>query len=109
MSKLDEVIERKLDEIDEMSVTDDGFKEATQGVSSLIDANTKTESTEPKWLKWLKGIGIVAGIASPFVLKAMDQSHDKECLRETFEYEKTGAIMSTGGKHVLSNALKFKH
>jgi len=109
MSKLDEVIGKKLDEIDEMSVTDDGFKEATQAVSSLIDAQTKSESKESKLGKIGKWALALIAAASPFVLNAMNNRKDDERLNTVLEYEKTGAVMSTGGKSVLSKVLKFKH
>jgi hypothetical protein len=38
----------------------------------------------------------------------MGQRKDDERLDKILEYEKTGVVMSTGGKSTLSSILKFK-
>ena len=109
MSKLDEVIEKKIEELDEMHVTDEGFKEASQAVCGLVEAQAKNENKTSRWSKI--GTFVLAGLGaiSPFVINAFNQRKDDERLDKVLEYEKTGAIMSTGSKHVLSSVFKFKH
>ncbi len=109
MSKqLDDMISKKIEELDEMSVTDDKFKESAQAVSTLVDAQTKSDSKESKWAKVGKWCLAVLAAVSPFVLNAMGQKKDDERLDKILEYEKTGVVMSTGGKSTLSSILKFK-
>lgn len=109
MSKqLDDMISKKIEELDEMSITDDKFKESAQAVSTLVDAQTKSDNKESKWAKVGKwGLAVLAAV-SPFVLNAMGQRKDDERLDKILEYEKTGVVMSTGGKNTLNSILKFK-
>ena len=105
---LSEVTQAKVDELAEMSITDDGFKEAAQSVCTLVETEHKTKK-ESIWLKIGKGAAVVAGIVTPFLLSSLNNRHDNERLDKVLEYEKTGVVMSTGGKSTLSSCLKFKH
>lgn len=105
---LSEVTQAKIDELNELSVTDDGFKEAAQSVCNLVETENKTKK-ESVWAKIGKVSLAVAGIVTPFVLNALNNRHDNERLDKVLEYEKTGVVMSSGGKQTLSSVLKFKH
>ena len=109
MSKqLDDMISKKIEELDQMSIKDEGFKESAQAVSTLVDAQTKSDNKESVWAKVGKwGLAALAAV-SPFVLNAMNNKKDDERLDKILEYEKTGVVMSTGGKSTLSSILKFK-
>lgn len=109
MSKqLDDMISKKIQELDEMSIKDEGFKESAQAVSTLVDAQTKSDGKESKWAKAGKWCLAALAAVSPWVLNAMSQRKDDERLDKILEYEKTGVVMSTGGKSTLSSILKFK-
>lgn len=105
---LNEVTQAKIDELNEMSVSDEKFKEASQAVCNLVEAENKTKK-ESIWAKIGKVALAVAGVATPFVLNALNNKHDNDRLDKVLEYEKTGVVMSTGGKQTLSSCLKFKH
>jgi hypothetical protein len=109
MSKqLDDMISKKIEELDQMSINDEGFKESAQAVSTLVDAQTKSDSKESVWAKVGKWSLAALAAVSPFVLNAMSQRKDDERLDKILEYEKTGCVMATGSKSVLSSILKFK-
>lgn len=108
MAQLDDVLEKKIQELDEMSITDDSFKDAARAVSDLAETNAKVEGykSEKKSNFWKIVLGIL-GLATPFAVSAMDhKAYDRE-LDKVLEYEKTGGIMSSGSRSVLSG-LKFK-
>ena len=110
MSKLlDETIESKLEKVNEMSPTDEGYETEIKAVCNLIDAQTKVDNKESKWIKVGKFALAVIGAISPFAINAYNNAKDDQRLDKTFEYEKTGTIMSTGGRHTLNSILKFKH
>lgn len=109
MSKqLDDMISKKIEELDSMSIKDEGFKESAQAVSTLVDAQTKSDNKESVWAKVGKWSLAALAAVSPFVLNAMSQKKDDERLDKILEYEKTGVVMSTGGKNTLNSILKFK-
>ena len=109
MSKqLDDMILKKIEELDSMSIKDEGFKESAQAVSTLVDAQTKSDGKESKWAKVGKWCLAALAAVSPWVLNAMSQRKDDERLDKILEYEKTGVVMSSGGKSTLSSILKFK-
>lgn len=105
---LSDVTQAKIEELNSMSVTDENFKDASQAVCNLVETETKTKK-ESVWAKIGKVALAVAGVATPFVLNAVNNRHDNERLDKVLEYEKTGVVMSSGGKHTLSSVLKFKH
>ena len=107
-NQLDDMISKKIEELDQMSINDEGFKESVQAVSTLIDAQTKSDNKESVWAKVGKWSLAALAAISPFVLNAMSQRKDDERLDKILEYEKTGVVMSTGGKSTLSSILKFK-
>ena len=110
--ELNDVNKAKLEELNEMSVTDEGFKDAANAMSNLIETQAKIEQQEKDHKLKVKdtvckiALGVTAAI-TPFVLKALDFRHDDEQLDKVLEYEKTGCVMSQGGKHTLSNL--FRH
>jgi len=117
MAEIDisEVTARKIEELNEMSVSDDNFKDAANAVSNLMETQAKIENQKEE-LKvkkrdsiWGK-IGLVAtGIIVPFVLNALNNSRDDSRLDKVLEYEKTGVVMSTGGKNVVNSMFRRKH
>ena len=107
MEQLDEVLAGKINELDEMSVTDERFKDAANAVCNLVDTNNKVKNQDAELQHkkrdgfWSKILLVLTGILVPIGLKLLDQKHYDECLDKTFEYEKTGAVMSSGGRSVL--------
>lgn len=103
MAELNEVLQRKIDELDELSVTDPKFKDAASGVCDLAETETKVDAakSEKKGRFWKWVLAAVAAI-TPFALSAWDKKHYDAELDKVLEYEKTGAVISTGGKSVLS-------
>lgn len=103
MEQLDEVLASKIEELNGMSVTDEHFKDATNAVCNLAETNAKIDNakTEKRSNWWKVALGVI-GCITPFVLSAWDKSHYDRELDKVLEYEKTGGIMSTGSKSVLS-------
>ena len=111
--ELNDVNKSKLEELNEMSVTDDGFKDAANAVCKMIETQANVENQE-KELKvkikdaiWKIALG-VAGIITPFAINAINNHHDDQNLDKVLEYETTGCVMSQGGKQTLNNILKRK-
>ena len=102
-TQLNDVLASKIEELNELSVTSEKFKDATNAVCNLAETQAKIEShsTERK-LKWWQVLLGVVGCATPFVMSAWDKSHYDRELNKILEYEKTGGIISSGGKSVLS-------
>lgn len=101
-AQLDDILSKKLEEYDTMSVSDEGFKDATNAICNLAETQAKvsTSKTERK-LSWWKIVLGALGAITPFVLSAWDKAHYDAELNKVLEYEKTGGIISTGGKSVL--------
>jgi len=108
MNNLSDVTQAKIEELAEMSITDEGFKEAAQSVCTLVETEHKTKK-ESIWLKIGKGAAVVAGLVTPFLLSNLNNCHDNERLDKVLNFEKTGVVMANGSKSVLSSCLKFKH
>lgn len=103
MEQLDEVLASKIDELNQLSVTDDKFKDATNAVCNLAETNAKiANGKSEKRSNIVKIVLGVVGCITPFVLSAWDKAHYDRELDKVLEYEKTGGIMSTGSKSVLS-------
>ena len=103
MTQLEEARDNKVQELNEMSVKDERFPEAAKAVSNLAETCAKIENSksEKKSNVWKIVLGIL-GLAAPFAVSAMDHKHYDQELDKVLEYEKTGAIMSSGSKSVLS-------
>ncbi|MBP5596228.1 MAG: hypothetical protein J6Y02_12655 [Pseudobutyrivibrio sp.] len=114
MERLDEVIATKVEELNEISVKDEKFKDAANAVCNLVETSEKLDiqredlSNKKKDNIWGKVLLFATGVAVPFILNAFNNSKDDARLDKVLEYEKTGMIMSTGGKHALNSVLK-KH
>ena len=107
--ELSEVTQTKLEELNEMSVTDEKFKDSANAVCNMIETQAKAENQKNDiGFKILAGIGTVFGILSPFILNALNNKHQDEQLDKILEYEKTGVIMSKGGNNVLNSVFR-KH
>ncbi len=107
--ELSEVTQTKLEELNEMSVTDDKFKDSANAVCNLMETQAKIEN-QKKDIKskiWM-GILTAAGLITPFIMNALNNKHDDEILEKTFAYEKDGVILSSGGKHALNSVFR-KH
>jgi hypothetical protein len=102
-TQLNDVLASKIEELNGLSVTDENFKDATNAVCNLAETQAKIEShsTEKKLKWWQIALGVV-GCVTPFVLSAYDKKHYDMELNKVLEYEKTGGIISSGGKSVLS-------
>lgn len=107
MEQLNEVLERKIQELDEMSVTDECFKDAANAVSTLVETNAKVDDLENELAHkkrdsfWSKVLLVATGIGVPILLKVFDTKNYNDNLDKVLEYEKTGAVISSGGKSVL--------
>jgi len=101
-AQLDDILSKKLEEYDAMSVSDEGFKDATNAICNLAETQAKvsTSKTERKLSWWKIALGAIGAI-TPFVLSAWDKAHYDAELNKVLEYEKTGGIISSGGKSVL--------
>ena len=101
-AQLDDILSKKLEEYDAMSVSDEGFKDATNAICNLAETHAKvsTSKTEKKLSWWKIALGALGAI-TPFVLSAWDKAHYDAELNKVLEYEKTGGIISSGGKSVL--------
>ena len=101
-AQLDDILSKKLEEYDAMSVSDEGFKDATNAICNLAETQAKvsTSKTEKKLSWWKIALGALSAI-TPFVLSAWDKAHYDAELNKVLEYEKTGGIISSGGKSVL--------
>lgn len=112
--ELNEVANEKLEELSKMNIDDEHFKDASNAVCNLIETqakvtNQEAETKAKKKDSWWKNILLVlTGVIVPFVLNAFNQRHDDALLDKTLEYEKTGAIISTGGKSTINQLLKRK-
>ena len=108
MEQLNEVLERKIQERDEMSVTDESFKDAANAVSTLVETNAKVDDLQNELAHkkrdsfWSKVLLVVTGVGVPILLKCFDNKNYNDNLDKVLEYEKTGAVISSGGKSVLS-------
>lgn len=108
--ELNEVTQAKLEELSEMSITDDKFKDSATAVCNLVETQAKIDNqNKERKSKILTGIAAFLGLITPFILNAVNNKHDDETLEKVLEYEKTGVVMSSGGKQTLSSILKRKH
>lgn len=107
--ELKEVTQAKLEELNEMSVTDEKFKDSANAVCNLIETQSKIDNQKKDFKSkiWM-GILTAAGLITPFIMNALNNKHDDEILEKTFAYEKDGVILSSGGKHALNSVFR-KH
>lgn len=107
--ELNEVTQTKLEELNEMSVTDEKFKDSANAVCNLMETQAKIEN-QKKDIKSKIWTGIIAGIGlvTPFIMNALNNKHQDEQLDKILEYEKSGVIMSKGGNNVLNSVFR-KH
>lgn len=97
---LEEVYEKRLQEVNEMEVTDENYTKAVDGVTKLADRVIETkrakEERKSRWFKdgadvAIKAAGLVVSVATAIV-----------CLR----FEENGSITTTVGKKLTDKLLK---
>ena len=75
--EMNEVLEKKVKELEEMSVKDDGFKDAVNGVCNLMETTNKIESQEKERSDkkrdnfWSKVLLVATSIAVPIGLSVI--------------------------------------
>jgi N-acetylglucosamine kinase-like BadF-type ATPase len=99
-TKLEEVYEKKLNEVDEMDVTDENYGKAVEGVAKLanqvIEEKREKGDRKSRWFKdgadvAIKTATLIVTVAATIV-----------CLR----YEETGTITTTPGRKWVDKILK---
>ena len=97
---LEKVYEKRLNEVNEMDVTDENYGKAVEGVAKLadrvIEEKRSKEDRKARWFKdgadvAIKVAGLVASVATAIV-----------CLR----FEENGSITTTVGRKLTDKLLK---
>lgn len=99
-TKLEEVYEKRLNEVNEMDVTDEGYARAVESVAKLgtqvVEEKREREERKSRWFKDACDVGVkVAGLALTAAATVV-------CLR----FEESGALTTTAGRKWIDKILK---
>jgi hypothetical protein len=101
-TKLEEVFEKRLNEVDEMEVTDENYGKAVDGAMKLADKviEEKREKEERK-SRWFRDVGDIA-VKTAGLLVTVGATI--VCLR----FEEQGSVTTTAGRKWIDKILKIK-